>query len=151
MEHNQVRQMLHGLALAVEQSSKEEALGIFETLLITLPQHNLEEEGILYSLADQWVPGIAPHFSESMKKSGLVEKRLEVRGLESPMVPMERILDVLETLAEDDWLRVALSREPYPLYTLMHQMEFAWDMHRSGIDVTIRIWRAERFPPGLLE
>jgi len=75
-----------------------------------------------------------------------VERSLDVRGLEPP-VPMERILDALETLPEKDWLRVSLSREPYPLYNLLRQMEFAWDTRRAGIDVIVRIWRADQLPP----
>ncbi len=75
-----------------------------------------------------------------------MEQTLDVRGLEPP-VPMERILDALETLPEQDWLRVSLSREPYPLYTLLRQMEFAWDTRRLGIDVIVRIWRADQMPP----
>ena len=66
-------------------------------------------------------------------------------------MPMERILDALEVLPEQEWLRVTISREPYPLYSLLRQMEFAWDTRRSGLDVIVRIWRARQLPPELPE
>ncbi|MEJ2464061.1 MAG: DUF2249 domain-containing protein [Candidatus Thiodiazotropha sp.] len=72
-----------------------------------------------------------------------MEQHLDARGLEPPM-PMIRILDTLEILPQMDSLQVTLSREPYPLYALLRQMDFVWETHRSGPDVVVRIWHAKR-------
>jgi iron-sulfur cluster repair protein YtfE (RIC family) len=51
-EHTQVRRLLGDLAAAVGQGSRGETLGLVETLLMLLQQHNAKEEGILYPMAD---------------------------------------------------------------------------------------------------
>jgi len=68
MEHIQMRHMIRGLAMAVEQSAKDEALGLSETLLMTIQQHNMKEENILYPLADRCVPEVADRIADSMKE-----------------------------------------------------------------------------------
>ncbi len=70
MEHIQMRHMIRGLAMAVEQSSKDEALGLSETLLMTMQQHNMKEENILYPMADRCVPDVAPRIAESLQEEG---------------------------------------------------------------------------------
>lgn len=75
-----------------------------------------------------------------------MEHRLDVRELEPP-VPLERIIDTLESLPSDDWLRVRHNREPYPLYNLLRQMEFTWDTRWLGGDCIIRIWHEGQPPP----
>lgn len=74
-----------------------------------------------------------------------MERWLDVRDLEPP-VPLERILDALGDLAQSDWLRVRHNREPYPLYTMLRQMDFAWDSHWSEGECIIRIWHAGHPP-----
>lgn len=75
-----------------------------------------------------------------------MEQRLDVRDLEPP-VPLERILDALDALAQEDWLRVRHTREPYPLYTMLRQMDFAWETRWRGGECIIRIWHAGHPPP----
>ncbi|MEW8001169.1 MAG: DUF2249 domain-containing protein [Candidatus Thiodiazotropha sp.] len=75
-----------------------------------------------------------------------MEQRLDVRELEPP-VPMERILEVLDMLPTDDWLRVRHSREPYPLYSLLRDMNFTWSTSWQGGECIILIWHAGSPPP----
>ena len=74
-----------------------------------------------------------------------MEHQLDVRDLEPP-VPLERILDHLDTLTESDWLRVRHNREPYPLYNMLRQMDFAWDSQWSNGDFILRIWHVGHPP-----
>ncbi|MEL0586773.1 MAG: DUF2249 domain-containing protein [Candidatus Thiodiazotropha sp. (ex. Lucinoma kazani)] len=75
-----------------------------------------------------------------------MEQRLDVRALEPP-VPLERILDALDDLAKDDWLRVQHSREPYPLYSLLKEMDYSWDTHWQNGECIICIWHASSSQP----
>ncbi|MEW8070172.1 MAG: DUF2249 domain-containing protein [Candidatus Thiodiazotropha endolucinida] len=75
-----------------------------------------------------------------------MELRLDVRELEPP-VPLERILEALEELSSDDWLRVRHSREPYPLYSLLRDMDFAWSTKWRNSECIILIWHAGSPPP----
>ena len=75
-----------------------------------------------------------------------MEQQLDVRGLEPP-VPLERILDALDALPQNDWLRVRHNREPYPLYSMLRQMDFVWETQWSEGDCIIRIWHTGH-PPG---
>ncbi|MCK5718789.1 MAG: hemerythrin domain-containing protein [Thiomargarita sp.] len=53
MEHQQMRQVFDNMHKAVEQQDNEEYLGLSETLLILMQQHNAKEEQILYPMGDQ--------------------------------------------------------------------------------------------------
>lgn len=52
MEHQQMRQLLMELELALAQRSRDICLGAVETFNMLAQQHNAKEEGILYPLAD---------------------------------------------------------------------------------------------------
>ena len=47
-----------------------------------------------------------------------MEQELDVREL-APPEPLEAILGALDDMPADDWLRVRLSREPFPLYAML--------------------------------
>jgi len=51
-EHTQARRLLEDLTTAAAMGSRSETLGLVETLLMLLQQHNAKEEGILYPMAD---------------------------------------------------------------------------------------------------
>ncbi len=51
-EHAQMRQLLADLRDALERRDAEDCLGLCETLLLILQQHNTKEEHILYPTAD---------------------------------------------------------------------------------------------------
>ena len=68
MEHVQMLHMIRRLALAIEGRLKVDALGLSETLLMTIQQHNVKEENILYPMADRYVPEVSPRIAQSMKR-----------------------------------------------------------------------------------
>lgn len=78
-----------------------------------------------------------------------MEQRLDVRELEPP-VPLERILEALEDLATNDWLRVQHNREPYPLYSLLREMDFTWNTKWHNNECIIVIWHAGHPPPDVI-
>ena len=53
LEHEQMRDALEGMAAAVSGHDADGYLGLAETLLMLMRQHNLKEERILYPMADQ--------------------------------------------------------------------------------------------------
>ena len=53
MEHDQMRVVMHEMRSAVEAKNAEQYLGLSETFLVLMQQHNFKEEGILYNMMDQ--------------------------------------------------------------------------------------------------
>jgi hemerythrin-like domain-containing protein len=53
MEHSQMRQLLSEMAETVANRDRESYLGLAETLMIIMQQHNMKEEQMLYRMADQ--------------------------------------------------------------------------------------------------
>ena len=53
VEHQQMRGLLSELQGALEAQDQSTFLGLSETLLVLLQQHNLKEEQILYGMSDQ--------------------------------------------------------------------------------------------------
>jgi iron-sulfur cluster repair protein YtfE (RIC family) len=58
-EHVQMRNALEGMAAAVARRDADAYLGMAETLLMLMRQHNMKEERILYPMIDQAVPETA--------------------------------------------------------------------------------------------
>ena len=52
-EHVEIRETLQGMADALASRNANAYLGLAETLLMLLRQHNMKEEQILYPMADQ--------------------------------------------------------------------------------------------------
>lgn len=52
-EHEQMRQLLAELIRAAETENQDRYLGLSETLLIFMQQHNMKEEQILYPMIEQ--------------------------------------------------------------------------------------------------
>ncbi|MDH5485265.1 MAG: hemerythrin domain-containing protein [Gammaproteobacteria bacterium] len=52
-EHEQMRQLLAELMDAIDAQNQDRYLGLSETLLIFMQQHNMKEEQILYPMIDQ--------------------------------------------------------------------------------------------------
>jgi hypothetical protein len=48
-----MRVVIHDLRSALEAKDAEQYLGLSETFLVLMQQHNFKEEGILYSMMDQ--------------------------------------------------------------------------------------------------
>ncbi len=53
MEHYQMRQLLSEMKQALEKRDRDGYLGLAETLMIIMQQHNMKEEQMLYRMADQ--------------------------------------------------------------------------------------------------
>ncbi|MBE9563434.1 MAG: hemerythrin domain-containing protein [Proteobacteria bacterium] len=53
MEHQQVRQILAQMQTCLSQRDDEQYLGLSETLLMLMQQHNMKEEQMLYPMIDQ--------------------------------------------------------------------------------------------------
>ncbi|MBT3836906.1 MAG: hemerythrin domain-containing protein, partial [Thiotrichales bacterium] len=56
MEHEQMRSLLQNLQQAVESRDAEQALGVADTLMIMMQQHNMKEEQMLYPMIDRSLP-----------------------------------------------------------------------------------------------
>jgi len=52
MEHDQMRQLFSQMQNALLAKDKEKFLGLSETLLFIMGQHNMKEEQMMYNLAD---------------------------------------------------------------------------------------------------
>lgn len=55
MEHQQMRGLLEQGRCALQARDQDELLGVAETLLILMAQHNAKEENILYPMCDQHI------------------------------------------------------------------------------------------------
>ncbi len=53
MEHAQIRSILNQMGEAIEAKNQQKALGFGETFMIMTQQHNMKEEQILYTMAEQ--------------------------------------------------------------------------------------------------
>jgi len=52
-EHTQMRDLLNNMAAVVAAGRRDDYLGMSETLLLYMQQHNLKEENVLYPMSDQ--------------------------------------------------------------------------------------------------
>ncbi|MBT3309344.1 MAG: hemerythrin domain-containing protein [Gammaproteobacteria bacterium] len=66
MEHKQMRSLLEGLQQAVENHYTEQVLGVADTIMLMIQQHNMKEEQILYPMIDNAV-GESPTVREQLK------------------------------------------------------------------------------------
>ena len=67
---------------------------------------------------------------------------LDVRGL-PPCEPMEQILEAIDTLTPGEKLKALISREPIPLFSILQQRGFAYQVItvQEGL-CELLIWRA---------
>lgn len=61
MEHAQMRDLFREMAQQIAGRNADRYLGLSETLLVLIQQHNLKEEQILYRMADQALSGERAH------------------------------------------------------------------------------------------
>ncbi len=66
MEHTQMRQLFSDMAQAVEKQDKDDYLGLSETLMMIMQQHNMKEEQMLYPMTDRTFGGGADEVLEKM-------------------------------------------------------------------------------------
>ncbi len=68
MEHDQMRSLFTEMKSAMDQQSSDDYLGVAETLLILMQQHNIKEEQILYSMMDQRLSEDASYWQQKFKE-----------------------------------------------------------------------------------
>lgn len=68
MEHQQMRQVLTDMQESLEQKDSEQYLGLSETLLMLMQQHNAKEEQILYPMSDQILGSEVPTLLNRMNQ-----------------------------------------------------------------------------------
>ena len=68
MEHTQMRELLGRMKTAIADHDAEAYLGLSETLLMIMQQHNFKEEQILYPMADDVLGATGETVVETMKK-----------------------------------------------------------------------------------
>ncbi len=66
-EHTQMRNLLNQMREALEQNNQDRFFGSSETLMILMQQHNMKEEQMLYTMAQQRLSAEAPRIVEMMK------------------------------------------------------------------------------------
>ncbi|MES9956864.1 MAG: hemerythrin domain-containing protein [Sedimenticola sp.] len=67
-EHVQMRQLFSEMAQAVELQDRERYLGLSETLMMIMQQHNMKEEQMLYRMADQVLGADAEEIIQQMNE-----------------------------------------------------------------------------------
>ncbi len=53
IEHEQMRELVNSLNNALQQQDKKTFLGLSETLMVLMQQHNMKEEMMLYPMSEQ--------------------------------------------------------------------------------------------------
>ncbi len=66
-EHDQMRVLFDQMRYALDSQDEDEFLGSSETLLITMQQHNMKEEGIVYPMSDEQLTEENAEVLEQMK------------------------------------------------------------------------------------
>lgn len=59
MEHEQMRSLVNEINKAADSKDGDQFLGLSETLMITMQQHNMKEEQMLYPMIDHSLPDSA--------------------------------------------------------------------------------------------
>lgn len=67
MEHEQMRELLSKMRKALEEKNRDKFFSASETLMILMQQHNMKEEQILYTLAQQHLQDDTDHIISRMR------------------------------------------------------------------------------------
>jgi DUF438 domain-containing protein len=65
-EHVHMRALLSDMVKTVEEQNREDYLGLSETMLIMMQQHNIKEESIIYPISDRLLAQQLPHLLSRM-------------------------------------------------------------------------------------
>ena len=64
MEHAQMRVLVEQMRSIISARDRQEFLGLAETLMLVIQQHNMKEEQILYPMMDQSIANAADFVRE---------------------------------------------------------------------------------------
>jgi hemerythrin-like domain-containing protein len=67
MEHVQIRSLMDDAVDALKTGNSEDYLGLADTLIIMMQQHNMKEENILYPMCDQHLTAELPAVLERLE------------------------------------------------------------------------------------
>ena len=67
MEHEQIRELLSKIRRAIKEKDKDKFFSISETLMIIIQQHNMKEEQLLYTVAQEYLSDDADHLISRMR------------------------------------------------------------------------------------
>ena len=67
MEHEQMRALISKMEDAVEEKDNDKFLGLSETLMILMQQHNMKEEQMLYTMVQEHLNDDADHLISRMR------------------------------------------------------------------------------------
>jgi hemerythrin-like domain-containing protein len=70
MEHQQMLQIIAQMKDAVEKKDKNHFFGLSETLMMTIQQHNMKEEQMLYRMIDVHLGSESELIIDKMKDLG---------------------------------------------------------------------------------
>ena len=65
-EHTQMRSLMSQMTEAIEADNKDKFFGLTETLMILMQQHNMKEEQMLYTMAQQHLSAESDRIVEMM-------------------------------------------------------------------------------------
>jgi len=66
-EHTQMRQLIKQMGEAIDADNKDKFFGLSETLMILMQQHNMKEEQMLYTMAQQHLDADSDRIVEMME------------------------------------------------------------------------------------
>ena len=69
MEHDQMRYLITSLLSEIGEQSRDQALGVAETLLVMIQQHNIKEENVLYPMADTSVQALEDEITRRLAET----------------------------------------------------------------------------------
>ena len=67
MEHTQMRSIMKQMQEALQEGNSDKFFGLTETLMIYMQQHNMKEEQMLYTMAQQHLSGEAERIVDMME------------------------------------------------------------------------------------
>jgi hemerythrin-like domain-containing protein len=66
-EHAQMRNLAKQMREALDSADKDKFFGLSETLMILMQQHNMKEEQMLYTMAQQHLSAESPRIVDMME------------------------------------------------------------------------------------
>jgi hemerythrin-like domain-containing protein len=67
MEHEQIRTLMDDAVNALDAGNSDDYLGLADTLVIMMQQHNMKEENVLYPMCDQHLSDERPAVLERLE------------------------------------------------------------------------------------